>query len=403
MAVIDTALVAIVVGAMLFNLQIGALTPLALIAAIGAFAVLRWERLYPLVATCWPLLLLPGFACLSAVWSDVPSTTFYYGVVYTLTVLAGLVIGGGVRARSFIIGMFAAFALYTMMSMAFGRTVGVGMAGVPAFVGLAGSKNQFGDFTGIAAVTTIAAGALFVIERRWVLAAFAACLMPLLALNLVLAKATSALVSTAVAAACLTAFLASRRLEIQARSGILIATAIIVLGALVTIDYWLPPLFDLLLDASGKDRGLTGRVKLWTFGRSIMADAPVLGIGYHAFWIQGNMDAEHLWQMMGISTRMGFNFHNTVMEIRVHTGWVGLTLFASVWAYGVLRLFLRALLKPAIPLLFAAALIILFAMKLQFEVIGFETMHFSTVIGFAALAMGLRTARKTSAQPRPRS
>ncbi|MEL7197434.1 MAG: O-antigen ligase family protein [Pseudomonadota bacterium] len=397
MPLIDTFLVAIVVGAMLFNLQIGSLTPLLIIGAIGAFVVLRWERLYPLFADCWPLILLPAFVCLSAAWSSVPSTTLYYAMVYTLTVLGGLIIGGGVRARSFVVGMFIALAFYSIMSIAFGRMVNWGEGAGDAFAGLAGSKNQFGDFSGLAMIATIAAGSIFMTERRWVPAVFCAGLFPLLLVNLYLAKATSALVSSVVASGCLVLFIASRKLEIQARSGILIATLIVVAAAIATMDFWLPPLFDMFLDASGKNRGLTGRVDLWRYGRAIMADSPVLGIGYNAFWLHGNMDAEHLWKMMGISTRMGFNFHNTFMEIRVHTGWVGMAVFAAVWIYAAVRLFLRALLNPAIPLVMASALIIFFSMKLQFEVIGFETMHFSTIIGFAALAMGLRSTGKAKA------
>ncbi len=396
MAAIDTALVSIVVAAMLFNLQIGPLTPMLIIGCVGAFCVLRWERIYPMLAQCWPLMLLPGFVCLSAAWSSVPSTTFYYAVVYTLTVFGGLILGGGVRARSFVIGMFIALAFYSIMSTAFGRMVTWGEGAGDAFAGLAGSKNQFGDFSGLAMIATIAAGALFAKEKRWLAAVFCAGLMPLLLLNLYMAKATSALVSSGVAAGCLVLFLVSRRLEIQARTGILIGVILVVVAAIATMNFWLAPLFELFLDASGKDRGLTGRVELWRYGRTIMAENPVLGIGYNAFWLHGNLDAEHLWKMMGISTRMGFNFHNTFMEIRVHTGWVGMAVFAAVWIYAAARVFLRALLTPSIPLVMAAALIVFFSMKLQFEVIGFETMHFSTIIGFAVLAMGLRRSRSAS-------
>ena len=46
-----------------------------------------------------------------------------------------------------------------------------------------------------------------------------------------------------------------------------------------------------------------------------------------------------------------------------------------------------------LPVITASAMVIFLALKLQFEVVGYSTMHFSTILLFAALALGLRTAQ----------
>ena len=381
------------VGAVLFNIQIGPLTPILVVASVGAFVLLRWERLFPLFLESWPLLLLPVFACASAAWSEIPGTSIYYAVLFGLTIIAGIMMGGGTQTRSLVVGMFIAFAIYNITSTFLGRSVGWGEGAGDAFAGLAASKNAFGDFTGLAIISTLAALALFAKERRVLPVVACIALLPVMASNLLDTRATSALLATMAAVGCLTLLLVSRSLPLQARTGILVAALLASLVALVTLDFWLPPLFETLLEVTGKDEGLTGRVDLWAFGQTIMNESPLLGLGYNAFWVHGNPGAEYLWDMMGIGSRSGFSFHNTFIEIRIHNGWVGLVLFLAIWTYAAIRLLAKVVLTPTIGLITASAMVIFLALKLQFEVVGYSTMHFSTILLFAALALGLRTAQ----------
>lgn len=383
-------MVATVVGAILFNLTIGALTPLLIMGVVGIFFVIRWENAFALVRTCWPLLLLPGFAILSALWSEVPFTTLRYGTIYLVTVLAGMILGGGLQRSSFVIGNFLALTFYFVMSAAFGRFVNWGDGPGDAFAGLAGSKNSYGDMAGLAILSITA----FVIwawanRKRW-MASGAALLVPLVLVSLLLSRATSALIATMVALLCLVLWATSRRLPVQARSSIFLGAILVATTLLLTQNFWLPALFELVLDASGKNMGLTGRVELWRFGNQLIAERPMLGLGYNAFWLQDSLDAQYLWNMMGITTRQGFSFHNTSMEIVIHLGYVGLVLFILVAIFSLSTLTMRTMISPSIASIYACALIIFFSLKLPFEVVGFGTMHFSTIFGFAAMAMGLR-------------
>ena len=50
----------------------------------------------------------------------------------------------------------------------------------------------------------------------------------------------------------------------------------------------------------------------------------MLGYGYEAFWRVGNLEAEGLWRWGGVSSAVGFNFHNVVVETKINLGIVGL-------------------------------------------------------------------------------
>ncbi len=390
---IDTAMVAVVFGAILFNLKIGPLTVLLVTGTVGAYILLRWERLPGVLQDCWPLLLMPLFAMLSALWSDVPLITLRYGLLYLITCTAGILIGAGLRRDAYVNGYFAAFAAYSIAAVLFGRMVAWGDGAGDAFAGLAGSKNTAGDMAGVATMSTLVFAAYMYSKRRTVLALSALGLLPVLAGILWFSRATGALIASVMAATFVTMWIVSRVLPRQARGGIFIGVSVVTLIAVLTQQWWLGPIFDLVLDASGKDAGLTGRKDLWQFGDRLIEERPGLGLGYNAFWLQDSLDAQYLWNLMGIASRQGFNFHSTPMEILIHLGWAGLVLGLLLLIGGSASLVWRSIDKPYFASILACGLLAFFAVKMPFEVVAFSPMHFSTVTLFAVLAMGLRRDR----------
>ena len=398
---VDTLLVGSIFASILFNLLIGQLTVLTVCGAVGAFCVLRWERLPTMVLECWPLLLLPAMVLLSTIWSDVPATTLRYGVLYLITAFAGIIVGAGVQRSCYLNGYFLAFASYSVASVLFGRWVEWGDGPGDAFAGLAGSKNTSGDMAGVATLVTIVFIRSMIKSRRWVPALATAALLPILAWLLFSSRATGALIATVMASGCLIAWLYSERFERQVRGGIFAAATIIATLLLVTQQWWLQPIFDVVLQASGKDAGLTGRAELWTFGNNLIAERPWFGLGFNAFWLQDSVDARYLWAMMGITSQQGFNFHNTAMEIAIHLGYVGLAVAAVMTAIGVISLLFGSVRSPSLASILACTLFFFFAVKMPFEVVGFGTMHFTTVTMYAVFAMGLRRDGAPRQVPRP--
>ena len=386
----DILIVGAVFAAILFNLLIGPLTVVVVFGAVCAFCLFRWERLPGMVLECWPLFLLPAMALLSALWSDVPATTIRYASLYTVTAFAGIIVGGGVYRSAYLNGHFLAFSIYSVASALFGRWVEWGEGAGDAYAGLAGSKNASGDMAGVATLVTIVfVRAMFKINRR--IAGLAACgLFPILGWLLLSSRATGALIATIMASACLIAWLISERFERQVRGGIFVGGTIAAVLALLTQQWWLQPIFDLVLNASGKDAGLTGRTELWAFGDHLIAKRPWLGLGYGAFWLKDSVDARYLWDMMGIASHQGFNFHNTIKEIVVHLGYVGLGVAAIMAATGVTMLLAKTMRVASLESILAFTLCFYFAVKMPFEVIGFDSMHFTTVTMYALFAVGMR-------------
>lgn len=377
-----------IVFASLSNLVLVSLTPLLILGTMGAFAVLRWDRLPLILRDCWPLLLLPGFALLSTAWSGLPGTTAYYAVLYLATVIAGLMIGRGMASGAMLKGFFFGFAIYTVLSVLSMRFTVWGGDGGRAFVGLAQSKNAAGDMAGVGLIATICFFFAALSRRQLAPVATALAIVPFYLFALWFSRATGALIATTVISACTLAWIVSRRLTTQARAAIFALATLGIVALIATQHWWLPPLFDAVLESSGKDAGLTGRADLWRFADDLISRKPLLGMGYNSFWVHNNLDAEYLWRKMGISTRMGFNFHNTPREILVHLGYIGLALFAAVAAIGAARLLVVTNQRPSHERIFACAIALFYAMKMPFEVIGVSTIHFGTITTVAVLAMG---------------
>jgi len=385
---LDPALVALPIIASLFNAQLGPLTPLTIIASVGLISWLRWPRLPATVARCWPIFALGLLVLISAVWSIEPRATLRYGTLYMITITLGILIATAIDGRALLSGLFVAFAIFNIAAVIFGRWVPLGISDT-AFAGLSQSKNMAGQIAGFGLLISVAALPQLVKarQRAMVIAAFVSIAATLLIL--VISRSSGAQISTAVAGITIILWFVFGRFSRQARTLLAIILLLIAALALASWESWFEPLFQYILESTGKDPGLTGRDLLWQRADELIAQRPWVGVGYGAFWRIGNLEAEGLWRYFGIATRSGFNFHNTPREILVHLGYVGLAAYACVMGAGFFALVWRTIQapNPTRILFFAIALYLLFS--LGFEVIGFNTMHFITVLGIAAVAKGL--------------
>ena len=394
--IFDAVIVAIPFLAILFNIWLGPLTPLLVLAITPLYVLLRWERLYRVFLNCWPLLLLPIFALSSVFWSDEPAKTLRYGTLYLLTVIPAILVGAGSEKDALIKGVFLAFAIYMFLSVTFGRWVGWGGGGGAAFAGLLGSKNASGDAAGLAVLCTVATFFWAVSGRKLIWIVGAVLVLPLALFTLWASKSTGALITTILALPCLLLWTASRLLKREVRMAIFVLSFLTAIIAIGTVSFWIGPLFEAVMENSGKDAGLTGRDLLWSKADQLIRERPWLGGGYSAFWVHDNLDAEYLWREMGIVNRSGFNFHNTPRGILVALGAVGLALFIVVFLYASLRLLVRTMVTADMAGILCCALIVFWAPRFYVELIGFQNMHFATMIMFISLSYGLRPSRSNT-------
>lgn len=394
---IDSLFAAYVFGSLLFTIVLQSLTPIMIALATPLYCLLRWERVSTVLIRCWPILTLPAFCLASALWSEAPAATLRYGTFYLLTILPALFIGGGNDRLATLRGMFAIFAFYTFASLMFGRYVPLGV-GDTAFAGLGGSKNMAGDIAALTILLAMTVGIWALGQRRIITVSFAALTAMGALYSLFASKATGALVAAGMTIPCILLWTASRRLPVRIRTTLFVLTMMVVIGLAATANYWMTPLFEMVLENSGKDQGLTGRDFLWSMADQKTAERPLLGGGYRHFWLESNLDAQYIWRRMMISTNSGFNFHNTPRDILVDLGIVGLVLFTVVVVFGAIRTMLKTMVEPYYLGIFLCALIVFEAPRLFFELVAFHDMHYSTLLVFMVLAYGMRSARLPAVQ-----
>ncbi|MGH6877174.1 MAG: O-antigen ligase family protein, partial [Rhizomicrobium sp.] len=124
---------------------------------------------------------------------------------------------------------------------------------------------------------------------------------------------------------------------------------------------------------------------LWSRARDLIAEHPLLGSGFGAFWRQGNLDAEGLWQFAGITARTGFNFHNTFYESLVGIGWVGTLILGFTFVVGLARLSGDYAERPRLLVCFWLGLAAYFFIRMPTECIGLNAFYFATVLLYATL------------------
>jgi len=289
-------------------------------------------------------------------------------------------------------GLFLAFLLVGILGFLIGGYTTI-ETGERALAGIQGSKNAAGELAGFAILLSFAMICNSWGERayHWLLLAIFG--LATAALTLLLSKATGALIGCVVASGLMFIWLITLKLPTQVRIAISVMAALFALIALGTMNYWLPSLFEMVLETSGKDAGLTGRDILWRMSDQLIAQSPWLGRGYNAFWVVGNLDAEYLWRHMGIGSRIGFNFHNTWREVAVDLGLVGLVLFAVVGFISATVLFWSTLVQKSVIYVFALSAMVYFVFKFPVETFGFGGMHVLSMMLFMVLAMGYRYRR----------
>lgn len=365
---------------------IAALTPLYLFA--------RRDRLLETLLPRGFLFLIPAFAIFSVTWSQAPGESLKYAMELAITVVAGLLLSSARNQEAVLRGIALAFLIYVVASIFFGGYVGVGVGmGGEAFSGLTESKNLLADISSTGLVVSAVMGIMAFQRRSWLWALLAAVAIGLDLYCVVAARSAGALLGLAMALLALGTLIplvyAGKVVRAWATSAI--GMCLIAIGAgYQTIAQTMMSVGANVFD---KDPTLTGRTYLWYRAGDLIAEKPLLGRGFYAFWLQGNIDAEGLWRFFGIDARGGFTFHNTYVEILVMLGWVGLGLIALTVLTGVAFLIRKFVTRPNLPLVFWIGILLYELARTPIETIGVAPFYFSTVLVFAAMGAAFNRAR----------
>jgi exopolysaccharide production protein ExoQ len=256
------------------------------------------------------------------------------------------------------------------------------LSGTYTLIGLFGSKNQIGLFAEIGILFAVIG--LSVRQRFVEKMAFTLIPIMVFALSLYLSKSVSSIISLAVIlmAMCAAAFIG--RMPRSFRTIVLIGFTLTVImvglfGAAFDVQ-------DTVLKGFGKNATLTGRTFLWQEAINSGMKAPILGHGYAAFWVEGQPKAEQLWMKFGVTTKVGFHFHNVFLEVFVELGALGVAIIVFIMLANCWKS-TRALLRNgmSVEYMYALGVSIMFLIRAMVEVDIIGTFSVGPLLFFSVL------------------
>jgi exopolysaccharide production protein ExoQ len=296
--------------------------------------------------------------------------------------------------RAMVLGLFVAFAAFAFVSLSVGEVVKVGNVGhVTAVSGLTTSKNDEAASMATGFLVSFLFLAMGIQTRSLLQCAIAGFVGLVEIFGTVMARSSGALAAAGVALTAFIVFIWLRRAHSRTRLtvvGFVCATALFAGVVFLAFHH---DVLEWLSSAFNKDMTLTGRTYLWQRAQEMALERPIGGRGFAAFWQQGNLDAEGLWQFAHIKSRFGFNFHSTYYDILIGMGWIGLIAFAITLALGAGRAALAYVRMPALLSCFWLAIAVYVIVRMPIETVGTYEFDFTTVLLFAMFGSGVRSKR----------
>jgi O-antigen ligase len=309
---------------------------------LGAFLALqmtgRWPAVLSLLEREVLLLLLLSWTLLSFIWSADPTTTFRRAIALLVTTYIGV----------HLVARFTQFEILRMVASVLVTVVVINLIWILFFPQFSGPTSQSatgvssvdfdnrltGIFTNpnplgrVMALSIFTMMAAFRLDRRrrpiYVLGVIGGIVV------LILSQSKTALVLSLMTTALLVLYLVFR-----ARKTLFGAVAVGMVTAGVASVLLVIVNLSFLTGTLDRDVTLTGRVPLWETLLPVVAERPVLGHGYNAYWNGWGSPAQDIWNQY---TWLPPHGHNEFLDMTLTLGVVGLVLYSLL----VIRTAIRA-------------------------------------------------------------
>ena len=300
-------------------------------------AVWNWRDLRNAAPAFAPIFVLLALAAASGLWSIDPQITlrrwealafngllaFYLAARFSWTELVRLI---AIAALLLALGSL-------VMGLAFPSLGVQSDANAGDWRGLWPQKNELGFNMVIGVQACLATALLDTKGRLWWIAGAALC-VSLLALS----RSGTSLICLMASGALLAGLSLSRKRPVGAIIAAFLAGCVaLVLASVMILDV------NLLFQAIGKDPTLTGRTDVWAAVMRRVAERPVLGYGYGAFW------TDRFGPALQVRREAGWDVpsaHNGWLDVLLQLGWTGVVMvagyFALTAAAAMRRLFSRS-------------------------------------------------------------
>ncbi|RAN32214.1 O-antigen ligase family protein [Hyphomonas pacifica] len=300
------------------------------------------EVIFPIVLKSWPLFLLPIFGLMSVVWAPSFSAALRTGVLFLLTPLVIVIIISRMQISTVLRCLFLAGALAVVVCVPYFSTMSQG--------GPYPQKNFFALqmlFVSLLSLATL----LNDKALRWT-RLLAAGVFPIALFFMLQAPSATALVFAIVGIAGLLSvkFLWVTVSKIRHLRSLvfLIAGALVMCGLIYILNQPSENYMADFLAAVGKDATFTGRTHIWQAGELAAKQHPWFGTGMEGFWQIWNGAAQSINENDFKPYGTKLTFHNAYLEVRVHLGYIGMSLYILLWAWCWYRLLKQWLLDSSV-------------------------------------------------------
>ena len=294
---------------------------------------LSWRRLARAWAPAALCAAMCAWAWASQRWSIAPDVTHRRAIALVMTTLLGLALGaglGGRRLAEALAGVVLVLAVGSAVVALADPRIGVmTLDGGRDWRGLWTHKNALAFVMAQGALAATCAAFAAPARRRLWLATTAVCLAVL-----VMSRGKSSLLAVAVVIVGAGGLALMRRNAISAVVAAWCAATAVGVAVLAAV---LAPAS--VLKALGKDPTLTGRTDIWAAVARRIAERPLTGYGYGAFWEKTSAPArivrkEANWPVPSA--------HNGWLDLLLQVGWIGAALFAATAMLALVALSVRA-------------------------------------------------------------
>jgi len=329
--------------ALLLNGRFGT-SAMAIFIGLWGLYILAWPRFSSdalpraLLPWCFPL-----FALASTSWSLVPDMTARIAIEWLLTTGIAVLMVRSLPAERLLASWMIALVPVVVAGAFMGGSQFTETREI-ASIGTFGSKNNFALHVSMMLLVCLAV--LADAKQRRLFRLIALCAIGVGPLLLWRSRSIGALVVFLPALILLCAIVVLGKLPSRLRPiAVAGALAIAVALAAAAVPVVMASMDDLFASV-GKTADLTGRGLLWQRAATLIEQRPVLGVGYSAFWVQGNPEAEALWRIEHIDSRFGFHFHRFYYNTAVELGYTGLAVGAATFFATILSVLAWGVRKP---------------------------------------------------------
>ena len=297
---------------------------------VYALTLLLCLRSWRDLRRAWFAALLVGlpvcWAVASQLWSIMPDDTGRRAIALVMTTLFGVVLGSAFSGERMVKVIAAACVVLAgasaVMALALPQYGVEQLVNVGCWRGLWDTKNALAAFMTIGALASACAASLPGAHRRRWLVAFGLC-----GFDLLMSRGKTSLVCLLLGLALLAVFSLARKGPARAVMAVWAAGAALLVSGFVA---FIAP--EVFFKAIGKDPTLTGRTEIWTAVLAQVAQRPLTGFGFAAFWGKQSVPAQIIAKQTGWPAPEA---HNGWLDLLAQVGGVGAGLAALACLVGV--------------------------------------------------------------------